>query len=225
MMRVVCFDLDDTLYKEIDFLKSAYHEIANYAAGQSGGDRANEAYLRMLDAYADGGNAFEALNAFLETEAPISEYLSVYRHHKPNISLSEDVARVLAELREAGLALGLITDGRSVQQRNKIAALGLYDYFENDNIVISQEFGSEKPCLANYSYFMEKYPDCKDFIYVGDNPRKDFLAPNQLGWETVCLLDDGRNVHKQNLEDVEKPYAPSIVVKSLNMLYSLAVRS
>lgn len=31
-MKVVCFDLDDTLYKEIDYLKSAYREIASYAA-------------------------------------------------------------------------------------------------------------------------------------------------------------------------------------------------
>lgn len=28
--RVVVFDLDDTLYKEIDFLKSAYMEIASW---------------------------------------------------------------------------------------------------------------------------------------------------------------------------------------------------
>ena len=33
-MRVVCFDLDDTLYKEIDFLESAYKDIAEYAVGE-----------------------------------------------------------------------------------------------------------------------------------------------------------------------------------------------
>ena len=27
--KVVCLDLDDTLYKEIDFLKSAYRHIAS----------------------------------------------------------------------------------------------------------------------------------------------------------------------------------------------------
>ncbi len=31
-MKVVCFDLDDTHYKEIDYLKSACKEIASYAA-------------------------------------------------------------------------------------------------------------------------------------------------------------------------------------------------
>ena len=27
---------------------------------------------------------------------------------------------------------------------------------------------------------------------------KDFVAPNHLGWITICLLDDGRNIHHQN---------------------------
>ena len=30
--QVLIFDLDDTLYKEIDYLTSAYREIARYAA-------------------------------------------------------------------------------------------------------------------------------------------------------------------------------------------------
>ena len=70
-MRVVCFDLDDTLYKEIDYLQSAYREIAAYAAGQctgcsdSVGILAIKAYNRMLDAYHEGQNAFEELNRFL----------------------------------------------------------------------------------------------------------------------------------------------------------------
>lgn len=70
-MIIVCFDLDDTLYKEIDFLKSAYQEIAGYAAGQCTGSSdsvtilALKAYNRMLNAYSGGQNAFEELNNFL----------------------------------------------------------------------------------------------------------------------------------------------------------------
>ena len=37
--------------------------------------------------------------------------------------------------------------------------------------------------------------------------KKDFVAPNRLGWRTVCLKDDGRNIHSQNIEiaEVQKP--------------------
>ena len=73
-MRVVCFDLDDTLCKEIDYLKSAYREIAGYAAEHCHGcsdpvsvlaHKAHKAYEVMLAAYHEGQNAFEELNKFL----------------------------------------------------------------------------------------------------------------------------------------------------------------
>lgn len=220
-MRVICFDLDDTLYKEIDYLKSAYSEIAEYAAGQCTGcsDSVNiltiKAYNRMLDAYRKGLNAFEDLNRFLGLELPISDYLYIYRNHKPKIVSSADVVQTLDELQAEGVRLGLITDGRSVQQRNKIEALGLGRWIDEKDMVISEEFGSEKPALANYEYFMNRYPECYDFTFVGDNLKKDFVAPNALGWMTVCLKDDGRNIHRQRVDDIKEGMMPKRWIKTL----------
>lgn len=220
-MRVICFDLDDTLYKEIDYLKSAYREIAEYAAGYCTGcsDSVNilaiKAYNRMLDAYREGLNAFGELNRFLGLELPISDYLYIYRNHKPKIALSEDVVRTLDALKEQGVRIGLITDGRSIQQRNKIETLGLSRWIDAMDMVISEEFGSEKPALVNYAYFMERYPECHDFTYVGDNLKKDFIAPNALGWQTVCLKDDGRNIHSQEVEDIEEGMLPKRWIEKL----------
>ena len=226
-MKVICFDLDDTLYKEIDYLKSAYREIACFAAGHLNGcgDSVNtmtsKAYEWMMNAYRNGRNSFEALNHFLGLDIPVVDYLSIYRKHKPNISLSEEVVHVLSVLKEQGIILGLITDGRSIQQRHKIEALGLSAYFDDDNLVISEEFGSEKPSLVNYSYFIDKYSDCPDFTYVGDNLKKDFIAPNYLGWRTVCLMDDGKNIHKQEWEKLDKTSSPLIKIDSLLELLDL----
>lgn len=209
-MKVCCFDLDDTLYKETDYLKSAYQEIASYAAEHCHGSSApmavlaHKAYMEMLAAYQEGANAFERLNAFLGLNLPIADYLFLYRNHRPHITLTEDVVQTLDELKNQGVRIGLITDGRSVQQRNKIEALGLRRWIEEEDIIISEEFGSGKPALANFEYFMKRYPECHDFTYVGDNTRKDFIAPHTLDWTTVCLLDDGRNVHKQEFEDETK---------------------
>jgi putative hydrolase of the HAD superfamily len=62
----------------------------------------------------------------------------------------------------------------------------------------------------------EQFPE-SDFIYyyIGDNPQKDFLVPNQLGWESVCLLDDGSNIHEQ-VFDMEKGYLPTGMIRQMN---------
>ncbi len=199
-MNVICFDLDDTLYKEIDFLKSAYREIALCAAQ---GDRmlADRAYTEMLQAYKDGGNAFQRLNEWFGVTTPVADYLAMYRAHRPDIHLEEDVVATLDALKTAGHTIALITDGRSVQQRNKMAALGLNRWIDDGDIVVSEEIGSEKPAEANYRRVMERHPEAERFVYVGDNPAKDFIAPNRLGWNTICLLDNGENIHPQRFDD------------------------
>jgi len=222
-MKVICFDLDDTLSKEIDYLKSAYREIAQYAAAPCKGCSmtevvlAQKAYETMLEAYRKGENAFEALNAFLGVQNPVSEYLGIYRNHNPEIALSDEVEEALTALKAKGCKLGLITDGRSVQQRSKVTALGLERFFDAVNIVISEEYGSEKPSAANYEYFMKRYPEA-EFTYVGDNPKKDFVGANTLGWNTICLLDDGRNIHKQEFEKYGEEYQPKVKIVSIKEL-------
>lgn len=84
--------------------------------------------------------------------------------------------------------------------------------------VISEDFGSEKPALANFEYFINRYPECHDFTYVGDNPRKDLIAPNALGWLNVCLKDDGRNIHKQDFTSITAQALPKKTIESLKEL-------
>lgn len=214
-MRVICFDLDDTLLKEIDYLKSAYAEIAQYALSVAKKDRAefDNIYCLMLKAYNQGKNVFECLNTYMGLSLPIAEYLQIYRSHKPKIGLTDEVIETLSSLKEGDCILGLITDGRSEQQRNKIKALELSKWIEADNIIISEEFGHEKPSFANYEYFMRRYPEAS-YVYVGDNLSKDFVGANALGWSTICLLDDGRNIHKQNFE-VPLQCQPKMIIKNI----------
>ena len=214
MFKVICFDLDDTLYKEIDYLKSAYREIAFFAA-RGDEDKREKAYKVMMEAYYAGGNAFETLNAFLGLDTPVTHYLDIYRSHLPLICLSTETIKTLDTLKAEGYIIGLITDGRSAQQRSKIHMLRLNRWIDKEDIVISEEFGSEKPSLANFEYFMQRYPDCNDFTYVGDNPKKDFVAPNALGWKTICLKNDGRNIHQQSFEELAKEYLPDTIIESL----------
>ena len=208
--KVVIFDLDDTLYKEIDFLKSAYREIAFWLEVRFG---LNGIFERMLTDYLTGRNVFNILTRHPDIMVTKEELLVIYQNHYPVISLTEEIEQTLIFFKKSGVPLGLITDGRSVSQRNKIHVLHLMHFIEERDMVISEEFGSEKPDIRNYKYFESRYPDCK-YIYVGDNVEKDFITPNRLGWTTVCLLDNGMNIHRQDFS-LSQEYLPAFKIGSV----------
>lgn len=210
MNKVVVFDLDDTLYKEIDFLKSAYHAIATYVAGDVD---SKLVFDKMMTWYIQNENVFQQVISNFSQKEDVTHLLGIYRNHFPEISLSSDIEMVLENLYQVA-TLGIITDGRSVSQRNKIEALGLGRYFCNDNILISEETGYSKPSEQPFRFFMDKYPG-SDYFYVGDNTEKDFIAPNRLGWSTICLKDNGKNIHKQHF-DQQTDKSPQQIVKSLS---------
>ena len=209
--KVIVFDLDDTLYKEIEFVKSGFHAIAS-AIGIEG---AQDELLNWLQ---HGENAFEKLTAKYSIGYSISELLQIYRSHIPDIYLDNDTEECLNTLKEKA-HLGLITDGRTLTQWNKIQALGLTAFIQQEDILVSEAFGYGKPAPQVYGFFEVKYPDCA-YYYSGDNVTKDFVTANERGWTTVCLLDDGRNIHRQDME-VAKEFQPRYRVQKLSQVCSI----
>ena len=191
--RVVVFDLDDTLYKEQDYLRSAYHAIAAPIESRYG---LEGIFDRMLRWWQEGKNVFQHLIDAYGLDMTVDDLLTVYRSHVPAIWLDEETKHLLDYLHQIAV-IGLITDGRSLTQRHKIEALGLSVYMDEEDILISEETGFEKPSEVPYRHFMARYPSCT-YYYIGDNPAKDFVAPDRLGWTSICLLDDGRNIHPQD---------------------------
>ncbi|MFM2229273.1 MAG: hypothetical protein RL607_531 [Bacteroidota bacterium] len=209
MRKTIVFDLDDTLVPEMDYLESAYLEIAQKVAPHK-----PFFFQEMLANYHKGVNVFEQV---IE-EFPIyklQDLIHMYRNHYPKFPQNSSF-EILRHLKSQGNVIGLITDGYSVTQRNKIQALGIENLL--DKIIISEEFGTTKPTLANYTAFHEFQSEA--YYYIGDNVKKDFITPNALGWTTICLLDKGRNVHPQNFE-VENAYLPHFTIQELKEISTL----
>lgn len=206
----IVFDLDDTLYKEIDFVKSAYNYINNYIKSRYNIDLS----LHIQECVEDGINFFDLIKSRLNQNQsfPIEKYLELYRFHYPEINLSNDTVKFLNKISNKNIDFSIITDGRSVSQNNKIKALGLSNLLKK--IIISEETGYEKPHLNNFKIIERIYPD-KKLLYIADNTSKDFLAPNTLKWDTICLLDNGQNIHKQNF-DLNADYLPKTKINFLN---------
>lgn len=217
VLRLVAFDLDDTLYSEFDFAVSGYKAAVgslNLCDADS-----EMAVAAMSEALSAGNNPFDALVAFLsgshpEMAAPdVKGLVEIYRNHMPDISLTDGVGAALRRLRESGAVLCLVTDGRSVTQRNKIAALGLEEFFEPEDIYISEETGFDKVSPNSFINIMQRHPGMSGYEYIGDNPAKDFIHPNLLGWATACVLGSGRNIHPQ--PRVPEPHGAMFYVRSV----------
>lgn len=200
---LVC-DLDDTLYKEIDFVTSSF-PVIGAELSRRGLMEADEAVRLLSASPADMRRGIDRLMARLDAEAPgcgvtPGDIVEIYRNHTPRIRLSPGVERTLAALKERGVRLGLITDGRSGTQRAKIRALGLERFFDEENILISGETGFDKFSVRPFEMMMERNPHQLHFTYIGDNPAKDFLWPNRLGWSTVMLCGGFDNLKPQYIE-------------------------
>lgn len=213
--NVVVFDLDDTLYKEVDYLRSAYKEIADNVATLCG---QTNVYESMWKWWQTGENVFQRLIKVYHLNMSVGDLLRTYRSHKPKIRLDDVVLSLLEQLKES-CVLGMITDGRSETQRHKLTALGIDSLFAETDVLISEETGWIKPSTQPYMAFMERYSQCS-YCYIGDNPSKDFFAPNKLGWDTICLLDDGRNIHKQDFS-LGSDFLPKYKIKCITELLDI----
>lgn len=97
--------------------------------------------------------------------------------------------------------------------------MGIEDFFSE--IIISEEFGSEKPNLKNFEYFENIYGKAS-YFYVGDNVGKDFIAPNKLNWITICLEDNGLNIHIQKTALInQEKYLATYSVNELTQILSI----
>ena len=199
--KVFVFDLDDTLYSERDFEKSGiefvYHNLSIK-------------HISLETILNNRNNWIELMINGSNNQITLQIVLDMYRNHFPTIQLYNDAKVFLEKLLSQGIEMSLITDGRSITQRNKLRALGIESYFKN--IIISEEINSEKPSGYNFRLVMDN-KIAENYIYIADNPKKDFITPNKLGWTSICLLDRGQNVHKQNF-NISSEYLPLFSISS-----------
>jgi putative hydrolase of the HAD superfamily len=190
--QVVVFDLDDTLYKEREYVASGVAAVVRECLALNLISKATAEKAFVPDIAA--GKFISDLLAHLELPAELEQSLLwTYRLHDPDIRMAEATKSAVAAIAKQAKALAIITDGRSLTQRKKIKALGL----EHIQAFVSEEFAAGKPSPVMFEAVQAMWPGCT-YCYIGDNLKKDFVAANRLGWLSICLKDDGSNVHPQS---------------------------
>lgn len=205
------FDLDDTLYSEKDYQRSGYLHVADHLKKlyqQDVSDIIEEADTQNKDVLQ------EICCALSLPDSVKQSLLWMYRLHIPTIELTADVKCTLEVIKLHCSAIAVITDGRSISQRNKLLSLGL----DQIDSLVSEEWGESKPGGIRFQEIERRYPNESQYIYVGDNVKKDFITPKKMNWLTIGLRDAGNNIHSQDLPGISDEYLPHLWINSLSEL-------
>lgn len=198
-VQAVIFDLDDTLYAEKEYVRSGYRQVAEVLP------QVENAEEKLWNAFRSGKAAIDEV---LHQEGIFSEEvkqncLRAYRFQTPDIHLYEGVREMLKELRNSGVRIGIITDGRPEGQRAKIQTLGLEELV--DSILITDELGGAQFRKPNDISFrvMQMRLDVpfEAMVYVGDNASKDFKAPRMLGMQWIHYRNEDGLYVRHNEEN------------------------
>jgi putative hydrolase of the HAD superfamily len=226
MMTTVVFDLDDTLYDEIEYCRSGLATVAEFLADSSATLSAGSIFTALWDQFMVG-NRSKTFNSALDVlgvpydKERICELVGIYRSHMPKIILPDDSREVLSELK-TDYTLALLTDGFLPAQKFKVQALGIEEYFKI--IIYTEELGREcwKPSPVGFEKLMQTLNEVPSrMVYVADNEKKDFITPNTLGFSTVQLIRPAR-IHTSSARGSDT--AAHHVIHQISLLPALLKR-
>ena len=179
---IIVFDLDDTLFSELDYVNGGLMAVARHFGGNP---EKNFQELKKLRKEARK----HILDRFLKmhhcwTKKRLQELINVYRRHTPHLTLYPEAKKCLKALK--GRPLYLVTDGHRYVQRNKVEALGIRPYFKKIFFTSDHGLHNAKPspyCFTKIATLEKVAP--KEILYVADNPTKDFVGIKPLGFHTL----------------------------------------
>ncbi|MCM3735027.1 HAD family hydrolase [Bacillus cytotoxicus] len=222
LIKAIVFDMDDTLYREKDYVVSGFKAVDNWFKKRYEQTGFYNTAIQLFDSGEKNyifNKALQKLNMNYD-EKLINNMLEQYRSHEPNIQLLEEADWVLNNLIHT-VKTGLISDGYLSPQEKKVSALKLKERLHS--IILTDRFGKEhwKPSQVPYEQMsVELQIPHHECVYVGDNSNKDFITAKKLGWTTV-------HVHRKdgiyyNIE-VEQEYTAHYIIDDLRKLSSIPV--
>jgi putative hydrolase of the HAD superfamily len=183
--KALVFDLDDTLIDRA----GAFARYARWVSDDLGIDVAP--LLHVADASRDtnyGRRVAETVPMI--GSSPEACWNHLWRHLPRFVEEQPNIRSVLASLRRRK-AIGLLTNGGSLVQREKIRAAGLEDSF--DVIVVSDEVKHEKPESQVFEIVLERLgAPAADSWMIGDDPVADILGAQSAGLK-ACWISNGRS--------------------------------
>ena len=196
------FDVDDTLYEQITpfenaykslfdidididmekfYLLSRYYSDVKFEASRNGKMTMDEYHIYRIQ------EAAKDLGVFLSDEQAFSMQKE-YKKNQQKLQMSNITISILELAKENNVKLGIITNGPSEHQWAKTKALGVEKWIAKENIIVSGDYGINKPDVRIFEIMQEKLQLPNDSLYyIGDSIENDIVGANNAGWKAIWI--------------------------------------
>jgi len=201
---LIAFDADDTLWPNqphFDEVEARLFTILAHC-----GDPAhigNELYTvqrRNMKLFGYGAKSF--MLSMIETAIQLTDSAVTGVEIQQILNMGKELLRfpieplpgvvdVLAELKQRGHRLMVLTKGDLFDQESKLARSGLGDFFDHVEIVSEKDEATYRRLLARYSAAPET------FVMIGNSLKSDILPVARLGFRSVHVPYHANWVHEQ----------------------------
>lgn len=197
MIKLIIFDLDDTLYNEKKYVLSGFKAVAKFLSKEQkiSSSSIYGVLVKSFERYGRGKNFDYIIKKFNLKDINPKKLVKVYQSHVPTIRLFPEAKKVLAVLHK-NYTLVLLTNGWVEVQKRKVRALKLKIFF--DAFFYAQENGLQfrKPHKEYFLKIIKKYHlRPSEVLMVGDELKSDIKGAKELGFNTY---------HTRNPKDLKK---------------------
>ena len=168
------FDLDNTIYKEEDYLYQAYAAIAGKFADLIPSYDKEQLFRLMKNTFEDQGRK-KLFNKFLASvnfdNSYLSECLDILRSFVPEkpIEINRNVNSILFDLINRNKKIFVLTNGNAEQQKNKIRHINWKGLDSHIHFVFAEEI-EPKPSPAGVLYILQiSGIEKNNTVFVGDS--------------------------------------------------------
>lgn len=201
-MQSLFFDIDDTLYNQLEPYGRAFENVFGGQIRLDISDlfrrsrkHSDVSYQLLLEGKIDSEQMFiyriqKALEEFDFQADDVSclEFQRRYEEYQGQIHIPEATKHLLDHCLQRGIQLGVITNGAHDHQMEKVRTMQLAHWIPETHILISEDCEAAKPDIRIFRQAEAVVGASAEVCcYVGDSWKNDIVGAKQAGWSAVWL--------------------------------------
>lgn len=207
MIKAVFFDIDDTLYDTSGFAKLARKAALNAMIDAGLPLSSDDAYILLREIIKEYGSNYDKHFNILTKrvfgeEKPLLIALGMITYHNVKFALLRlfpQTKRTLIYLKQRGYVLGVISNGITIKQWEKLIRLDLHPFF--DYVITSEEAEVEKPDKRIFELALEKMGcEAEESIMIGNKFNEDIMGALNAGMSAVLVNSELKESEKEYIE-------------------------